>query len=176
MRKIIFSVLLAVVVSIVANAQTTKGTMTLGGEVSYQNTSYTAGSSTTTSFSPSFGYFLADRLVLGLSLGLSNTATTGSPSVTTNSIAPFVRFYKFTADNKFAFFGHGAVGYSTTTGQSAVTSISFRPGFAYFFTPRWGVDFLLPGLSLTNGNNTTTFDLTASLNPGLGFRYYFGGK
>jgi outer membrane protein len=177
MQRIILSVLLALITTIVAQAQTDKGNMSIGGDVSYQNTSYSGGaSSTTTSFSPSFGYFISDRLALGLSLGLSNTSTTGSPSSSTTSIAPFIRFYKFTAENKFAFFVHGQVGYSTTTGQNGVTSVAVRPGFAYFFTTRWGLDFLLPGLTLSSGNNTTNFDLTASLNPGIGFRYYFGRK
>lgn len=177
MQRIILSVLLALITSIAAKAQTDKGTMSIGGDISYQTTSFSGGgSSTTTSLSPSFGYFLSDRLALGLSLGISNTSTTGSPSTSTTSIAPFIRYYKFTSENKFAFFVHGQIGYSTTTGQSGVTSVSVRPGFAYFFTPRWGLDFLLPGLTLASGNNTTDFDLTASLNPGIGFRYYFGKK
>jgi hypothetical protein len=113
-------------------------------------------------------------LLLGAALGVTNTSVSGAASNNTFSIAPFIRFYKFTADDKFAFFGQGAVGYSTQTGQSSVVSITVRPGFAYFFTPHWGLDFLLPGLTYSNGNNTTTFGLTASLTPGLGFRYYFG--
>lgn len=174
MQKLCVSILL-LAITFAARAQTSQGSMTVGGDVSVQNTSVSGGgSSNSTSFSPSFGYFLKDRLLLGAALGVTNTTVTGGPSTNTFSIAPFVRFYKFTADEKFAFFGHGAVGYSTQTGQNGVVSITVRPGFAYFFTPHWGLDFLLPGLTYSNGNNTTSFGLAASLTPTLGFRYYFG--
>jgi hypothetical protein len=174
MKKIFISVLLALV-SLSIKAQTSKGMMNVGGDVSYQNTSYSGGGkSNTFSFSPSFGYFLSDNLALGLALGYTNTSTTGSPSNNTFSIAPFVRYYKFTSENKFAFFGQGSVGYANGTGQNGTVSVSVRPGFAYFFTPHWGLDLLLPGLQLASGNNTTTFDISASLAPTLGLRYYFG--
>jgi len=174
MKKILFVVLLVSGV-VAAQAQTSKGSMTIGGDVSIQNTSVSGGSSVnSTTFSPSFGYFLADKIVLGAALGVTNTSVSGGASNNTFSIAPFVRFYKFTSDDKFAFFGQGSVGYSTATGQNSVVSISIRPGFSYFFTQKWGLDFVLPGLAYSNGNNTTSFGLTASLSPSLGFRYYFG--
>lgn len=177
MQKVSSIILIVLAVTLSARAQTSKGSMTVGGDVSVQSTSVSGGgSSSGTTFSPSFGYFISDKILLGGALGLTNTTISGSPTTSSTSITPFVRFYKFTADDKFAFFAQGAVGYSTQTGQNGTVSISVKPGFAYFFTPHWGLDFLLAGLSYSNGNNTTNFGLTASLTPNLGFRYYFGGK
>lgn len=175
MQKFCFIILFLLAITFVASAQTSQGSMTVGGEVSVQNTSVSGGGSTnSTSFSPSFGYFIKDKLLLGAALGITNTSVSGGASTNTFSIAPFVRFYKFTADDKFAFFGQGAVGYSTQTGQESVISLTVRPGFAYFFTPHWGLDLLLPGLAYSNGNNTTSFGLSVSSSPTLGLRYYFG--
>ena len=175
MQKTSFIILLVLATFFSAKAQTSQGSMTVGGDVGVQSTSVSGGgSSTSTSFSPSFGYFIKDKFLLGAALGVTNTTTSGGPTTNAFSITPFVRFYKFTAEEKFAFFLHGGVGYSTQTGQNGVVSINVRPGFAYFFTPHWGLDFLLPGLTYSNGNNTTDFGLTASLSPTIGFRYYFG--
>jgi hypothetical protein len=175
MQKFCFIILFVLAVASVCSAQTSQGSMTVGGDISVQNSSVSGGASTnSTTFSPSFGYFIKDKLLLGAALGITNSSVSGGASTNTFSIAPFVRFYKFTADDKFAFFGQGAIGYSTQTGQQSVVSFTVRPGFAYFFTPHWGLDFLLPGLSYSNGNNTTTFGLSISSSPSLGFRYYFG--
>jgi hypothetical protein len=177
MKKILFLFLLASAIGLSVNAQVSKGLMTVGGDVSVQNTSVSGGgSSNSTSFSPSFAYFLSDKIAVGGALGITSNSTTGSPSTTTTSVTPFVRFYKFTSEGKFGFFAQGGLGFSTTTGQNTVVTLSVRPGFVYFFTPHWGLDFILPGLAYSSGNNTTTFGLTASLSPSLGFRYYFGGK
>src|ERR1044071_424015 len=107
MQKFCFLILFLLAVTFAARAQTSQGSMTVGGDVSIQSTSVSGGGSTTsTSFSPSFGYFINDRLLLGAALGVTNTSVSGGgASTNTFSIAPFIRFYKFTADEKFAFFG-----------------------------------------------------------------------
>jgi hypothetical protein len=178
MQKFSLIILFVVALGFTANAQVAKGSMTVGGDVSIINNSYTGGgSSNSTSFSPSFGYFLSDQWLLGVALGITSSSTTGgllNGTSNTTAFTPFVRYYKFTSDDKFAFFAQGAVGFSSTTGQSSTTSISVKPGFAYFFTPHWGLDFTLPGIAYSSGNNTNSFGITASLTPSIGFRYYFG--
>lgn len=179
------------------NAQTSSGNMMVGGELSFRSTSAEGNSDYQNSgiaFSPSFGYFISDNLAVGAGLSLgSGTTDTGANKTVTSSFGfgPFARYYKFTSNENFAFYGQAQFFYNseradfTPGGETKSQEITFSiaPGFSYFFTEHWAIDLSIAGLVIRssdpnkdNANDKTTtirFDLT-SLAPSLGFRYHFG--
>lgn len=199
MKKVTFLfALMSALVITSANAQTSQGNMMVGGTLSFSNTSQEgssdAGSSSTT-FSPSFGYFVIDNLAVGANIGFtSGTTDTGATKTEANtfSFGPFARYYKFTSNDKFAFFGQASLTLSSTKTETTPpgnevkngsTTFAISPGFAYFFNEHWALDFSITGLSIRSNDpnkdadddKTTTIQFNiSSLSPQLGFRYHFG--
>lgn len=198
MKKVFFLAFTCVLISSGLHAQTTQGSMTLGGnfgysssksENAYGNTDYTSSSF---QVSPKAGYFIMDNLEVGLELGISTgkSGLDGFDPTKTNSfsVGPYARYYKFTSNDRFAF--TGALGFSFGSGKSSTGNsenktgsmgISIAPGFVYFLTERWGLDFQLDGIGFSsydpnkdvdnNNQKEFTFNIS-SLSPTLGFRYY----
>ena len=182
-----------------AHAQTTSGSMMLGGGFRI----YTQGQESNEDydyseleFSPSFGYFVTDNLVVGLNFTVNTTKQdNGGTAQKYNAIAlgPFARFYKFTSNEQFAFFaqagfnfGSGKTDY-TPGGETKSSFVNFNisPGFAYFFNNHWAAELALSGFSVSSRDpnkdvnddkySTVIFDIR-SFNPSLGIRYHFGGN
>jgi outer membrane protein len=196
MKKLVLVLITAVLVNYV-NAQTSKGNMMVGGALSFYTLSDQSDSDYEykgTSFSPSFGYFLFDNFAVGAELSVgSNTEDTGNTKRVTSSFGfgPFARYYKFTSNESFAFFGQARFLYSsgkvddTPGGENKTQAISFSisPGFSYFFTKHWALDLSIAGLTIQSNDpnkdvdddkvNTIQFGIS-SLSPTLGFRYHFG--
>ncbi|MCW5911566.1 MAG: porin family protein [Cyclobacteriaceae bacterium] len=181
-------------------AQTTQGSLTLGGgfeyysdksENAYGNSDYSTSSF---QFLPNVGYFVVDNLEVGIRFGILSGKSGYQGSNQTKSTAfsagPYARYYKFTSNERFAF--TGAVGVSFASGKTSngnfetktgSVGISIAPGFAYFLTERWGLDFQLEGIGFTSydpnkdvdNNNQKIFSFGInSLSPSLGFRYFIG--
>ncbi|MDX2189626.1 MAG: hypothetical protein SFY32_07165 [Bacteroidota bacterium] len=152
MKKIILSTLF-IGFSIISNAQVSKGTLAIGGQIglsfeSSKNKS-TFGAVTTetdgpaiTKFSilPAVQYFVIDKFSIGINVGYQlsssyqkSTSTFGGTSfeVTNSSgafvVAPFARYYYMLSEN-FGFFGQAAVplmfGTNTTISKSGSTSVT----------------------------------------------------
>lgn len=198
--------------ALAALAQTSKGTISLGGAVGIRtdteevaNQSFGVGEfkSTTLSFEPRAGYFLADRMELGLALSLSKSTqkfkpddgdTQDGPTVSQAAFGPYFKYYMFMAEEKFAFTLNAALLLGSTRysppdegedikGSSLQFTIS--PGFTYFFTNKIGLDFELQGIGFRSENENTDSDIendksttfifgVSSFSPSLGFNYYFG--
>ena len=86
--------------------------MMLGGTVEFSSRSHQSGSLSDASgftFAPSFGYFIVDNLAAGAVITLESSRLGTGAAKTVNSsfgFGPFVRYYKFTSNEKFAFFGN----------------------------------------------------------------------
>lgn len=200
MKKLI-TFLFSCVVVFTAQAQTSQGNMSIGGGVSYSSDKRETGGedvkSSTFTFQPSFGYFVADNLAVGLNLSLSSTKEDnglgGDDKSSVFFVGPFARYYKFTSNDKFAFFAQagfnvGSIkdepdGADETKGSAFNLYIS--PGFSYFFNEHWALDLQLAGISYTSldpdkdvdDNKRTNFTFGVdSFDPTIGIRYYFGGK
>lgn len=193
MRKLSLLALLGLA-STAAHAQTplTKGRGLITGSINYHyqsQGSYYNSSTQSFSFAPAAGYFVADNLALGLSLGIQSASLSpdyvvvGSPlqyRATTFSIGPFMRYYQFVGGDKFALFGQGGLGYLHVSGDYAGNGgqgyLTVTPGLAFFPVPRFGVEASLRGITLaTDFNRSTTLDLGVSLQSlQLGVAYYFG--
>jgi len=194
--RIIASLLICCSVQL-SKAQTTTGTFSLGGTLSMsasKNRDNGSESNTTSySFGPALGYFFADNLMAGTEFIMwihKNEGTDYFDKRTIVALGPFLRYYKFTGNEQFAFYGEfgftfGA-GRLTQSGADPIKSRSFSmylaPGFTWFPTRHWGVDFQVNLLSFNSedsdddvdGDNYNSFNFGLStLAPSLGIRYYF---
>jgi outer membrane protein len=198
MKKVTFLfLLLSVFVVSRTSAQISKGNMMVGGTLSLYTTSLEGNSdyeSSGTEFSPSFGYFIADKLAVGGELtfiAATNDNGANKTETTYFGFAPFARYYKVTSNENFAFFAQARLRFlsgkiDTTPGgetKSSRTTFAISPGFAYFFNKHWAVDFSIAGLVIdssdpdkdADNNKTTTIQFgLSSLSPSLGFKYHFG--
>ncbi|MFX3625779.1 MAG: outer membrane beta-barrel protein [bacterium] len=99
MKKTLILTIVAITLSVAANAQISKGTFYVGGSLGFasdETKNKAAGTETTTfesssfNFSPRAAYFVADKTAIGLRAGISNRETTfnfnnGDKTVTTRS-------------------------------------------------------------------------------------------
>ncbi|MCD9018358.1 porin family protein [Parachryseolinea silvisoli] len=203
MKKLLSICVLAVGVAGYAQAQTTAGNMLLGGGIGYtsqkQETAGDDATNNTFSFTPSFGYFVADNFAVGLNLDFASSNRenwdefNGEYKVTDFLFEPFARYYMFTPNDKFAFFVEGALGFGSRKvdpedfdeTKSGMFRFRASPGFAYFISDKWSLDFELSGISYTSVDPDKDSDSdddkqsefvfgVDSFNPTLGFRYIIG--
>jgi len=198
MKKLLLFVALAVF-AITSKAQTSVGTVVIGGGFDFWSQSPENSNNTKTSyfsFKPSVGYFVADRFVIGLDLSIATEKQSASGATTYRynsfGIGPYARYYKFLSDNeKVAFFGEADLAFSfTKETQNNLPSkngnafgVGVFPGFSYFFSKHWSGEISFTGLRFTasdpnndvNNDKTTTFEFGInSLTPsGIAVRYYF---
>jgi hypothetical protein len=195
MKKIIFAIAF-VSLSFFAEAQTTSGQMMIGGTLAVSTTNYNDSDGRDNSsftLAPSFGYFVKDNFVVGASVSLGNSRSgtgTGRDKTSSFGIGPFARLYKFTSNDKFAFFGHAGISFGSSRSETGnvvtdrfnALTFSIAPGFAYFFNEHWATELSITGFRIQNTSSDTfpendrtsiTFDVS-SFNPSLGIRYHFG--
>lgn len=196
MNRFVIVVFASAFVTTCVKAQTSSGNKMVGGSFSFTSYSYSGASTNdgnTVSFSPGFGYFIKDNFAIGTSLALSTTRNgTGAGKSTSSAfgLSPFARYYKFTSNESFAFFGEAGLSFGFGKTDPAIgeitksNSIAFwlSPGAAYFFNEHWALELSITGLVISSSNPDTrndnnkvtrvTFDVS-SWSPTLGFRYHF---
>lgn len=179
-----------------ANAQTSSGNMMVGGSLAFETLSHEASdvnNTTSFSFSPSFGYFLNDNLAVGASISVGSAKTgTGDAKTVSSSFGfgPFARYYMFTSNERFAFFGQAGLNFGTgktnppigADNKTSSISFSVAPGAAYFLNDHWALELALAGISVrssdpntaNDNDKTTRFNFgVSSFSPSLAFRYHF---
>lgn len=179
-------------------SQISQGNVVLSGTVSYRSINEQGFDdnpvSRNISIVPSVGYFVSDQLSLGLGIGYSSSKNKGiNVESTTNFfvIVPNGRYYVPIADGTFYFFGEAALSlaFGTTKREEptvetesdlTVYDISLSPGFAFFPSENWSIDFSFRGIGLNvenpegDDNNTSTFDFAFdAFSPSLSFSYFF---
>ncbi len=175
-------------------AQTSPGDMMVGGGLNFSSTSHQGGStSNSVEFSPGVGYFVSDNFAVGATLTISSERDgTGAGKRLTSAfgLGPFARYYIFTSNERFGFFGQahlGFVAHKTDPPVGAVVkgneiSFALSPGAVYFFNEHWAAEFMIRGFALTSRDPNTDNDNDKytmvefglnSLMPTLGFRYHF---
>lgn len=201
MKKTILTLcaVLSIFAVVTVKAQTTKSSMMLGGGFNISTESRQSNDDYENSqiaFMPSFGYFVADNFAVGANFSISSrTNDNGATKTITTElgVGPFARYYKFTSNDHFAFFGEvNVLFYSgkqdfTPGGESKYGYVLARvsPGFAYFFNNHWALDLSFAGLQYESYDpdkdadddkiNSFYFGVN-SLNPTFGVRYHFGGN
>lgn len=172
------------------SAQVAEGNKFINGTVRLLVLGNSEDTQTAFTLTPTFGYFVNDQTAVGGTLGVLVQPTGGDDDLTV-FLSPFIRRYFPIADDQFYFFLNGTL--SLSFGNSAAGFGEFRssedafsvgltasPGFAYFPTERWSLDFTFTGFGLTffdvgsEDGTTTLFTIGAtSFSPSLGFSYFF---
>lgn len=185
-----------VITASMAQAQTSTGNMMVGGSFYFRSHTYKISNhndGNTFSFSPSYGYFIRDNLVIGSGITVTTSRSAAAPGKSTYrsfGFGPFARYYKFTSNDRFAFFAEAGLDFESSTSEqgaggakkSRSVSLSFAPGAAYFLTQHWGLELSLGGLGFGTSNpdisndndNVSRFYIHLdSWSPSLAFRYHF---
>ena len=119
MNKSVILLIAFLVVTTWTRAQTSAGNMMLGGAIEFSSTSREGGSpndGSSFSFSPDFGYFITDNFAVGAMLTLESSRQGTGDAKTTSSgfgIGPFARYYVFTSNEQFGFFGQARLSFGT---------------------------------------------------------------
>ncbi len=139
---------------------------------------YIQSLSGTASIRPAIGYFIADKIALGLGVGFSQSRTknefhssiptiqdpliVGKFTENTVWVNPFARYYVSTKNDKLFFFVQGGVNVAVSQQrtiqlgspteayqyENMTLGAELSPGFAFFPTPNWGFELLLRGMYL----------------------------
>lgn len=161
------------------NAQTEKGSWVVGGsttigfnsvgsKVDYNGGSVDGPKVSTFNFTPSVGYFVMNKLAVGLDLGFTSVSTKynddGSNdkyTTSTFSLMPTATYYFTTESKLFPYLGAG-LGYASTkekdnSYETKVDGFAWKGkgGVAYFITDKVAIDI---GLSYHRYSNKDTYD------------------
>jgi hypothetical protein len=169
----------------ISHAQISKGMIMLGGNLSYDKSSFTSSSlpgttpvkSTDLGLNPSFGKAIKDNLVLGFDVTYGHSTGTPSLGYSENGNnfggGVFIRKYK-PLGNGFYLFGQSRIGggYSHSSSTSPNTepvsdvtngfnlSLQFAPGIAYALNRKWQLEISLPNffaVNYTHSKETVTY-------------------
>jgi hypothetical protein len=196
--------LLIIFINGLAFGQTVKGTFITGGGLGYSNQKSPGYLDTmedvTSEFAlvPSIGYFVMDRLAVGVNLGYGSTKTEqsyGSITQTTKgssfAFGPFARYYKHTSNESFAIYGEFSMlfgsgkttDYADNVTKNKSFDVALAPGISYFFNEHWAFELGFTGISYTkedpnkeiDDNELKTFNigLNSLLPSTIGFRFLF---
>ncbi len=181
MKKIIFTILVAVVSLTTANAQIQKGNVLIGANIS--NISFGLDKPNYFSFNlnPKAAWFIEDGIALGTDLSFGLATSKGQGSDISYGIGALGRFYSGESSGDVVrnsmFFGEATVGISGVNpaagGSTNGLGFSFGPGFTYFVTNNIGLEALL------KYNGVVGFGSSAyahNLSLGFGFQIYLPGK
>ncbi len=167
------------------NGQITKGNWLVGGSASYSQKNFSITTSaiykqTNFQITPFVGYFLMDKLAVGLNPSLDFVKiSVGSDGPSTNTIigvGPFVRYYFLEADKIFNLFGQGSYGYGSNTGKvqgqgfgSNLNTFAFSAGPVLYFNSSVGLEFTInysitKFVGVTGSNDELSF--------GIGFQIH----
>lgn len=201
MKKVFLSIALLSAVAFTTQAQTEKGKFIVGGSVGYETEKVKGGkASHEFNIIPSVGYFVSDNIAVGTGIGYA-TAKGSTPSpigkIDAFVVAPFGRHYTSLSDN-FKFYGQLSVpmAFGTSketdadlkvgdkTGSSTSIGVEVSPGFAFFPTSKFAIEFGVKGISYNNnkvedgnGNELSKSDSfsigTDFFNPKVGVKFLF---
>lgn len=190
-----------------SNAQMTKGDWVISGNTGFgfNNVSTTVkaeGQSadgpkvSTFSLTPSVGYFVIDKLAVGIDLGLASATTKyeGAKSTTTSfSVMPTATYY-FTNDSKFVPFLGAGIGYASVKNKGEVNFMGLsssdetttdglawkvKGGVTYMATQSLGINL---GVSYDQFSNKETYMGTdvkthvKTFGVNVGFSYFIKAK
>ena len=167
MKKLVFGAAL-ILAAIGIKAQPVANHLYLGGTLSYASNNYetTQGSITINDdnsrfeFSPAVGYTFADNWLAGIRLNMVSQKSNGA-SDGDLGVQLFGRYY-IEATNNFFFDPELGIGFanddiyspSGIPGEPNQFQLGIRPGFAYYPTTHWGIEFYAGFIGITSSSRT----------------------
>lgn len=200
--RIIFLLLSAVLIGTSASGQIVKKSKAIGGGITFSKVSQPGysivesvdDSQTTFKALPSFGYFVADGLVVGINVGFASSKIEQFSSETKSSsllVGPLVRYYLPTSNENFFIYvqfdllfesGKTTVAINPSYKTSAI-DFGVAPGLVYFINQHWAVEMAFQGIHFkktdpnkdVENNEIKNFNigLNSLLPSGMGFRFHF---
>ncbi|MCX2483008.1 outer membrane beta-barrel protein [Pedobacter sp. MR2016-24] len=209
MKKVLLSLIAVAGLAFTTQAQTEKGNFLIGGNVEL-NTGKTDGAAKTNinfAVIPSVGYFFSNDFAVGTGIGyeyaknyssvdVAGTLVGASAQSSAFVVSPFLRGYK-SVNDQFKFFaqlsvpmafGNNKIGDAegnnmVKTGKNNQVGVALSPGFAFFPSKKFGIEFSVNGISYNdynaedaNGNNVggnKNFNIGANFfAPKIGVQFY----
>ncbi|TAN01260.1 MAG: hypothetical protein EPN39_02590 [Chitinophagaceae bacterium] len=164
MRKIIIILLASILLANYAQGQLAKGTWMIGGNAALTtfNTRSPLGPASGTSIliTPAIGYFVVEKLVLGINPGYSLQVYKFNDIQHSNghsyALGPFVRYYLLPADHIVNLFAGSSYQYTIgEPGNSIVNNYSFFIGSTAFFNSSAAIE-ITTGFSSSLDEKLTT--------------------
>ena len=158
MRKLFLTMMTGLGFAVMANAQTDKGHVMLGGNAAYDYSKVVEVDGHTQQYTimPQVGFFVQDNFALGLGVGYSGSTEKNAMDIKSTvgefAVSPFARLYK--GEGPVKFFGQLSVpmGWGTSkvdgdkTGTTERYGAAVSPGIAFFPTERLGIELSVKGL------------------------------
>ena len=191
MKKTIFTLFIAVLLSTSALAQLEQGTKIVGGEFGvelntnkskFENQTVTNSKSTSISLEPRFGYFVIDNLAVGGELSLSTFSSKSESSDnkitgTSFAIGPFVRYYfppKIFLEGQYAFgVSNTKYDWLDENQKSALSAWSLGAGYAAFLNENIAIEPMIGYQSVAEKDKTEGEPEVKNINSGLFIRVGF---
>ncbi len=180
MKKLLFTTLVGILFSSNIIAQTQKGNVIWGTNVS--NLQLDFGENSTQfgiNITPKIGYFISDGFAVGPELNIGYQSSDGS-DIFNYGLGAFGRYYLVpgSVDNVrssryFIEANAGISGVNTGGDNTNGLGLGFGPGIAYFITPNVALEGLLKYNFTAGFGNSTTSN---RLGLGIGFQIYLPGK
>ena len=176
------------------NAQTEKGNMIVGGDVSLDfatnkaesnGTTVDVGKTTEIEFSPQFGYFVMDRLAIGAELTYQSETFKpdgggGDDKFSLVGLGPFVKYYLENGIFGQLNAGFGSGKFETTNGQGATQETKYSAstwrlgvGYAAFLNEHIAVEPMLSyGSDVLKNKDTDVKSIDNSFRISVGFTIF----
>lgn len=173
-------------------AQINKGQYMVGGSGSFKYDNAGSGNTLiqqTLNITPNVGYFLFDKLAVGLDVSLTSNKVKTSGTVHYKSfgytVSPFVRYYVLPTTNKFNVFAEGSYGWGASktkyipgveTYKNNSSGYSFSAGPVFFVTPNVGIELSVgySGVSNKSDQPQSTKATYKGIQTGLGLQIHLG--
>jgi hypothetical protein len=180
-----FLTLLLLTLSLNSFSQIYKGQWLIGGNAAFSYYKYYSTKTSAFTLSPAGGYFFLDKLAGGLRLGYDaqfNSYQSGGKSRESFvSVAPFIRYYFLSAEQKMNFFADAGYGYSwgefknftqpDFTYHSKI--ISFKTGPAVFLNQHTSLEITVGYNHSIRGGLSDTLAIN-NFQIGAGFQIHIG--
>ena len=164
-----------------AHSQITKGNWMVGGYVNFSSNKSeykpTNGVKSTSSgsgilLSPTIGYFLIDKLSIGLSPSFSYSNPSNGDNTFGYGGGPFVRYYLLKPDNRINILTHIGYSYFTNSRDSHSNGYVLKAGPVVYFNSSVGLEFTIDYSRSSSSYNDGSDFLSKSINIGLGLQVH----
>lgn len=161
-----------------SKAQINKGQYLVGGAAGFNHDKAGEAKTTTIFISPNAGYFVADKLAVGLDASFTSAkekvGDVDGDKLSTFNVGPFVRYYFLPTAQKVNVFAHGAFRFgSTKVGDAdgvSSTDWTIKAGPAFFLSPSVALETAVYYGSLKYKD----VDATNSFGLSVGFQIHLG--